>query len=233
MTVNKYLMPLLAILALFGTIGVAQATGNWVSTGKELVDSQNLTSDDLRGWMTLQQAADGLHLPIETIYQLAGVADRAKIAPDTPLRQLEGTVPGFDVNSLRGAVAAYLTGNGNGKAVEGGQPAPAAAGQEGKTSGSEPASTAAGSAAAAQPKDSGEGASQPPAPGQVLAAKDIKGTMTLREVSEQCGVPLDRVLAAAKIPGNVNPSTQVKSIKDTVPGFEVQALRDAVAGLQK
>ena len=81
MTVNKYWMPALVILALFGTIGIAQATGAWVSTGKELVENKALTADDLRGWMTIQQVADGLHLPVETIYQLAGVPAGAAVTP--------------------------------------------------------------------------------------------------------------------------------------------------------
>ena len=37
-------------------------------------------------------------------------------------------------------------------------------------------------------------------PGQVLPADQIKGRMTLREVSDQCAVPLDQLLAALNLP---------------------------------
>ncbi len=92
---------------------------------------------------------------------------------------------------------------------------------------------AQGDAQPAQPKGNGEAAPAPPVPGQVLAARDIKGTITRRDASEQCGVPLDKISAAAMIPGGTDPGTQVKSLKDLLPGCEVQTLRDAAAGLQK
>ena len=67
MTVNRHLMPVIVVIVLLGIAGLAQATGQWASTGAKLVESGNLTPADLRGWMTIQQVADGLYLPVAAI----------------------------------------------------------------------------------------------------------------------------------------------------------------------
>jgi hypothetical protein len=250
MTVNKYLMPALVILALFGTIGIAQATGAWVSTGQELVEGKNLTADDVRGWMTIQEVADGLHLPVVTIYELAGVPEGSDVTPDTPLKQLEDSVPGFDVSALRDAIKAYQA-SGKVAAPAAGTNAESAAGSAGQAP---PASVTTQPAVAdkqvepAVPTALAPGAAEKPAAPTAQPAPDpasssgsavpaaaceIKGTMTLAEVAEQCRVPLDRLMEAAKLPATTASDTQLKSLKDTIPGFEVQVIRDALAGLGK
>jgi hypothetical protein len=39
MTVNKYLLPVFAIIALLGTVGVAQWTGDWIVSGKQIYNA--------------------------------------------------------------------------------------------------------------------------------------------------------------------------------------------------
>jgi hypothetical protein len=47
-------------------------------------------------------------------------------------------------------------------------------------------------------------------PGQVLPADQIKGRMTLREVAEQCAVPLDQLLAALNLPTTTDSDVAIK-----------------------
>ena len=116
----------------------------------------------------------------------------------------------------------YLAG---GAAVGAGAPSPAAPKATAAVPDEQPA---AGSSAAtptphtAKGTGSGESAPTPLPAGQVLPASQIKGTMTLRDVSQQCGVPFDKMLAAAKLPAGTNPEIQVKSLKDVVAGYEVR-----------
>ena len=226
MTVNKHLMPIIVGVALLGTVAVAMFTGAWVSTGKALVDANNLKAADLRGWMTLQQAADGLKLPLDVIYKLAGVPDGANITPETPLKALEGVVSGFDVSALRDAVAAYQA-NGSLPPSKGGA-APSAPVAPTPNAAAAPTATAVHA-----PKSAGEESRPTPLPaGQLLPASQIKGTMTFRDVSEQCAVPLDKLLASVKLPANTSPDTQLKALASEEK-MEVQVIRDAVAELQK
>jgi hypothetical protein len=44
MHVNKFVAPLLAIALFVGTVAVAQATGYWIVSGKQMVDVENLSS---------------------------------------------------------------------------------------------------------------------------------------------------------------------------------------------
>ncbi len=193
--------------------------------------------------MTIQQAADGLHLPVETIYQLAGVPAGAEVTPDTPLKQLEESVPGFDVSALRDKVTAYLATDTLPASIEQAPQAPVQAPAEAPAQAPTPPATEVPVQAPAVPaptetphvaKGTGSGESTPtPLPaGQILPASQIKGSMTVGDVARQCGIPLDKLLAAANLPANTSAATQVRSLKDVVPGFEVQTLRDAATALQ-
>jgi hypothetical protein len=69
-------------------------------------------------------------------------------------------------------------------------------------------------------------------PGQVLPADQIKGRLTQREVSDQCAVPLNQLLAALSLPPDTNPNIALKDLANTGKIGEVIAVKDAVAKLQ-
>jgi len=70
-------------------------------------------------------------------------------------------------------------------------------------------------------------------PGQVLPADQIKGRMTLREVSDQCAVPLDQLLIALNLPPDTDANVALKDLINAGALAEVTAVKDAVAQLQK
>ena len=77
MKVNKWLIPTLALALLLGTVGIAQATGWWLVSGREMVNLEQLTGGaDVKGWMTLEQVAGGIGMETATLIAKLGSARR-------------------------------------------------------------------------------------------------------------------------------------------------------------
>ncbi|MBK7720852.1 MAG: hypothetical protein IPI32_01135 [Austwickia sp.] len=106
-TASRWIMPVVALVLMFGTYGVTKATGTWVSSGRTAIEHGTpLKPTELRGWMTLQQVSDGTGASLETLRQLIGAPDGVAWTPATQLRELESLVPGFSVAALRERLAA-------------------------------------------------------------------------------------------------------------------------------
>ena len=68
--------------------------------------------------------------------------------------------------------------------------------------------------------------------GQVLPASQIKGKMTLREISEQCAVPLDALIKELKLSPDTDTTAQVKVLVEQKVLTEVSQVQAAVEALQ-
>ncbi len=114
MKVNRWVMPILAVVLLGVTVGVAQAGGLWATTGRQMAGSGGGgggggqgdgtgagSAQVVKGWMTLQEAADAVGLPVRTVAELTGATEPASLDPATPLSQLEDVVPGFTMSTFR------------------------------------------------------------------------------------------------------------------------------------
>ena len=133
MRTSVWVAPVASVAILFGTIGVADALGSCHTKGRQMIGSgqgaggepgggeggggggrqdlapgQVLTPDDLRGWMTLGQAADGLRLDRDVLIGLVGAPEDVVLTPDTAFRDVEGLVPGFELSTFRDVVRARL-----------------------------------------------------------------------------------------------------------------------------
>lgn len=238
MRVNKYLMPAVALVVLLGTVAIAQATDNFVTSGKGMVDLANLAPEDIKGWMTWQDISEGFAIPLEDLYALLNVP--ADIPPSTAIKDMETLLEGFETSDVREALAAYL---GVPSTAEGEAAPPSSAEQA--TAIPTPISTSAAPTVAPQPtqihapqsdgsgEPAGDGTGPTPVPsGQVLAASEIKGRHTLAEIAQQCAVPLDQLYAALNLPADFDSNTQVSSLTSLGLVAEVQTVRDAVATLQ-
>ena len=105
---NRFVMPALALVLFFGTIGVSHATGSWVTSGRQQVTAgAALSPADLKGWMTLDQAADGLGMPVADLIDIVG-AQSGAITGATSFKEIEALVPGFSLTTFRAAVQARL-----------------------------------------------------------------------------------------------------------------------------
>lgn len=240
MTVNKLMLPILALLIFFGTIGVAQATGYWVVSGRQMFeDGTILSGADVRGWMTLQQVADGVGLDVADLYGRLGLPD--SIAADTALKDLEGIIPDFEVTTVRDAVDIYLglaepvsadQASVEGTAVPSETPIPTPTPEP-----ATPQTPVAESTPIHVPLADGGGdglgtGPTPLPPGETLAAVDIKGRSTLQEIVDQAHVPADALLAALGLPPDTDMHTALKDLAADGRIVEVDAVRTAVAELQ-
>ncbi|MGV8909031.1 MAG: hypothetical protein ACOH1Y_08610 [Propionicimonas sp.] len=111
MKVSLWVSPVVSVVVLFGSVGVATITGDWVTGGRQqVVQGAPLSVDGIKGWMTLQQAADGLGIPVARVIELIDAPGSVGLAPTTAFKDVEALVPGFELTSfrdlLRGALAA-------------------------------------------------------------------------------------------------------------------------------
>lgn len=242
MRVHRFFMPAIVILALLGVVGAAQAAGQWIVSGRALIDPNNMTtSADIKGWMTLQQVADGFGLTPSQLIEIIGLP--AEISPDTALKDLEAIVPGFEVSTVRERVAIYLEeaaiptsegvqptairetltteGRSTATAIDASQPTP--------TVEMTPSVTAT-----LEHIPGGDGSGPTPLPpGETLAGADIKGNHTLRQISEQAKVALPELLTRLGLPDDINPDTTVRDLVRNGQTSEVQVVRDVVTALQE
>jgi hypothetical protein len=105
MTAKRLLIPLIAVVALLGSVVVGQATGWWQTSGRVPVNLANATVDDIRGSSTLSQVSDMFAIPQAELYTLLGLP--ADVSKDTKLKDLEAYI---EVSVVRERVTAYLEG---------------------------------------------------------------------------------------------------------------------------
>ncbi len=210
MRVNPFFMPIIVLVVLLGTVFAAQAAGFWSTSGRDTTDLAQMTPADIKGWMTLQQVMDGLNIPQQELYALASIS--MSVPPTTALKDLEPLVPGFEVSALRDALTARLGSSANAT--------PAAT-----TAGPTPTTVAPTTVLASSPAAT--------ALAQVLPADQIKGKMTLQEVSTQCAVPLVDLLSALKLPVDTDPNALIKDLVAQGTLDEVSTVQQAVVDLQK
>lgn len=232
MSVNRYWMPIIVIVALLGSVFVAQIFGWWSVSGRTAVDAGELTPEGLKGWMTLQQVADGLGVSVEDVYRLGGYPEDTD--PNTALKDMEDIA---EVSDLREAMAEYLaTGEIPGEPEPTTEPVPTGEPENTPEATVVPEATATTEAehtGGAGGAGTGEGAGPTPLPeGEILPAEQIKGRMTLREVSDQCAVDLDELLAALNLPADVDRDTSLRTLVGDGVLSEVSQVKDAAASLQ-
>ena len=221
MTKLAWIAPIVFIAVMLGGVGVAQATGTWITSGKQLVaPAGQLAVDDVKGSMTLQQAADGLGIAYPELVSLINPPDPNALTPATLFKDLEALVPGFSLTTFRETLRSYLAAR-SGSAL----PSPSSA----LTSTSAvptptPApttvqTTTATHTASAVPTGTGTGDAS------------IKGSLTLRQVADANHLTLSVLVAECGLPADVNAELTLRELADTNPGFDVQVVKDAVARL--
>ena len=225
MKVNKWVMPILGAVLFFGSWGVGEVTGSWQTSGKTAVVAGQLTVGDLKGWMTIRQAAEGLGVPPADLLAVVGAPEGSGVTVDTAFKDLEALVPGFSLSDFRTKVTAWLDARkSGGTAIPSAAPTsrPSAPGASPQATSAAPAPT--GSAGGTP---TGTRTGTPTGTGTGTSSQTISGSMTLRQVADANGIALARLIAECGLPASTNPDLTLKTLKDTT-GVEIQAVRDAV-----
>jgi hypothetical protein len=219
MTKLAWIAPIVFIAVMLGGVGVAQATGTWITSGKQVVAAAGqLAVDDVKGSMTLQQAANGLAIPYPELVSLINPPDPNVLTPATLFKDLEALVPGFSLTTFRETLRSYL-------AAGSGSSAPVPS-----TSGPSPVSTTTSPPlSASTPTTSHTATATATATGTGDAS--IKGSLTLRQVADANHLTLSVLVAECGLPADVNTDLTLRELADTNPGFDVQVVKDAVARL--
>jgi hypothetical protein len=225
-------MPLVTILALLGMVMVGKALGYWQTSGRDMIDpNAPMTSADIRGWMSLEFLSDGFGIPLPELRALLGVP--ASTPAGTPLKDLESIIEVSEVRTRIGEALGQLPAAPEAPAEDHAPATPTARPAE-LTATATPAATVPDH----QPgtgQGAGEGTGEGPTPlppGRVLPAAQIKGRMTLDEVSEQCDVPLGRLIDELGIPSDTSANLVLRDLVAQIEGFEVSKVREVVAALQ-
>ncbi|MBL8095362.1 MAG: hypothetical protein JNL73_14425 [Anaerolineales bacterium] len=235
MRINPFIMPALTVTLMFGTVFGAQAFGLWSTSGRDSTALDALTPAAVKGWMTLQQVSDGIPIPLNELYPLMNIP--ADIPPATALKDLEAVVPGFEVSTLRTRLSAWLVGATPAEAtavLPAEVPAMATARppESSPTARTTPTPEALSPTATHLPEPLGGGA-QGSGDGQgQIAACTIRGRMTLAEVSADCAIAPDVLLAALHLPAGTALETAIKDLANQGLVADVQTIQIAVATLQ-
>lgn len=225
MRVNPLFVPLLFVFVLFGTVFGSQQLGLWSVTGRTAVNVANMTAADLKGWMTLTDVMTGIKISKPELYDLMKIP--ADVPETAALKDLEKIVPGFETSTLRDALTARGAAAPALIAPTAVAPTPVAPAIQATVR-----ITGTGALSATHATDDGTRPT-PTAlpPGVTLTVDQIKGSMTLRQVSEQTGVPLGAILEALKLPADAGVDTALKDLISAGKLTEVTQVRDAVTRL--
>lgn len=197
MKASRWWLPVIWVAVLLATIGGAQLLGAWQVSGRQEVVTGTLSVDDLKGWMTIQQAADGLGVPVEVVIETIG-GPAGVVTPSTAFSAVEEVVPDFSLTTFREILRAKL-------------------------SGQSPAATAAPPTVSPVPATVTVHPSGTP-----TSPNSVTGQQTLRQVAQDNGLDLAKLIAEAGLPSGVDPDVALRTLRDTVPGFEIGQVRDAV-----
>jgi hypothetical protein len=224
--VNKFLMPVLVVLTLLGSVWVAKAAGLWQTSGRGQVlldDSGQPDPAGIKGWMTLDDLSETYGAPLEDLYVMIGAGP--DLPSGTALKELEAVVPGFEVSAVRAGVAAYL--DGSWASSDGPLPEPEVTvtpQPEALPTTSEdhvPQGPGAGSGAGSG------GEIVLPADGSPWPGSEIRGRMTLQEVVDLCQVPLEVLAAELGLPEDIDAQLRMRDLADQM-GIEVLTVREVV-----
>lgn len=201
MKVHRYVLPFVLIASLFGSVVVAKAVGYWSTSGRTTVvldESGVADPEGIKGWMTLADVSEIYGIPEAELRSRLGLP--ADLPASTALKDIEAIVSGFEVSAVRDAVTAYRA------ELSGATPEP--------------------QATAVAPAEPTETPSETPA-STASSTEEIKGKNTLAEVASMYGIPVERLVAEAGLPADVD----IKApLRDIVAKYNIEILniREAV-----
>ncbi len=176
---------LLVVGIFFGTILIADATGNYQTIPSALKEGQIIPLSAVKGYFTIEETAIATGLALNEVYIKMGIPE--SVPKSTPMKEISQQVPGYDFDAAK-----ELNNAGN---------VPA------QVNVSDPSDNTA-----------------------KINASGIKGSMTIREAAEYLAVDQHEFYLLFKIPGDIPAQTQMKSIGELVPGYNLDQVKQDVTG---
>jgi hypothetical protein len=217
MRINPFFIPVIFIGLMLGTVFAAQLFGLWSTSGRTSVNLESFKPEDIKGWMTLQQISDGVGIPLKDVYLRANIPQ--DVPADTAVKDLEGVLAGFETSTLREVLALEA------------QPAVEPMDMPVLKPTAQPEMAATQKVTGTHMINGMAITPTPLSEGQVLPAADIKGRMTIREVSASCAVPLEALLDALKLPAS-KADTAIKDLIAAGDMTDITVIKEAAAKLQ-
>jgi hypothetical protein len=112
MRVHRYVLPLVLIAVLLGSVQIGKAVDYWSTSGRAVILLDSLGYTDpagIKGWMTLAEVSEIYGIPLAELRARLNLP--ADLPADTPLKDLERTGAGFETSAVRDVVAAYRAAN--------------------------------------------------------------------------------------------------------------------------
>jgi len=212
MKVHRYVLPLVLIAVLLGSTLVGKAIGYWSTSGQSaiMVDETGAADPEgIKGWMTLAQVSETYGIPKEELWARLNLP--ADLPVETALKDVEALIEGFETSAVRDAVVAYRAEN-PGSAPLASEITP-------------PAKPAGEGEATPTPAPSGETQATPV--GGLPSTAEIKGKNTLADVAAMYGIPVERIIAEAGLPADVDTKATLQTVVSKY-GIEVLNIREAV-----
>lgn len=102
-TAGKAISPLamLVIIAalFFGTVWIAQATGNFEVLPEALKQGETIPLSEVKGYFTIEETAKAIGVELEDAYKLLGIPQA--VPPSTKMKEIHGIVPEFDFDAVK------------------------------------------------------------------------------------------------------------------------------------
>lgn len=82
--INKFPVPVLAVLALLGSVAISKAAGLWQASGRGEVmldESGQPDPEGIKGWMTLAGVSESYGVPLDALHIMIGAAPDLSAIP--------------------------------------------------------------------------------------------------------------------------------------------------------
>ena len=86
-------------LIFFGGIGITKLMGVYEITPPAITTETRITSEEIKGYMTLEEISMGLNIDLNEVYEKLDLP--TSILKDTKLKDIKNTIPDFEVEEVR------------------------------------------------------------------------------------------------------------------------------------
>ncbi|MGE4273416.1 MAG: 4Fe-4S binding protein [Desulfitobacterium sp.] len=196
--VSHPLLTLAMVVGLFfGTVLVADATGNFQTIPAPLKEGEIIPVSEVKGYYTIEEAALATGLSLPELYEKLGIPEQ--VAKSTKMSEISQEAPEYDFDAAK--EKAEL---------------------EESSAVSEVSKEEPGVSNGDLQPEKAEADNNP----NKIDVSGIKGSMTIREAAESLKMDLNEFYQLFKIPDGVPAQTQMKLIEEVSPGYSFSQIKE-------